>query len=149
MPGLRWNVWTQSESAGLRRLLAVHNLEQHVDVGRTAPEALPGELAKASAALSFIKPCVSKIGSSPTKIGEYLAAGLPVVSTAGIGDLDDLLVGRNGEDSGPVGVVMRATTPDGYQTALVQLQQLLEDPRTQQRCRIAALKHFDLERVGW
>jgi glycosyltransferase involved in cell wall biosynthesis len=149
MPGLRWNVWTQSESAGLRRLLAAHNLEQHVSVGRMAPEALPRELVKASAALSFIKPCVSKLGSSPTKIGEYLAAGLPVVSTAGIGDLDELLAGTKGGDGGPVGVVVQSVTPEGFRAALVQLQQLLDDPQTPQRCRKAALEHLDLEQVGW
>jgi glycosyltransferase involved in cell wall biosynthesis len=148
MPDLRWNVWTQGESAGLRRLLAAQNLEQHVSVGRTAPEALLRELVKASAALSFIKPCVSKLGSSPTKIGEYLAAGLPVVSTAGIGDLDDLLAGTKG-DSGPVGVVLQSVTPDGFRAALMQLQQLLDDPQTPQRCRRSASEHFDLEQVGW
>ncbi len=41
--------------------------------------------------LSFVRPCPSKVSSSPTKIGEYLAAGLPVISTAGIGDVDELL----------------------------------------------------------
>ena len=50
----------------------------------------------ADAGLSLIKPCLSKRSSSPTKVGEYLAAGLPVVSTAGIGDCDRQLADGRG-----------------------------------------------------
>jgi glycosyltransferase involved in cell wall biosynthesis len=52
---------------------------------------VPSYLAAADAALAFIRPTYSKISSSPTKIGEYLAAGLPVVTGRGVGDVDDLL----------------------------------------------------------
>src|SRR5215212_10182056 len=46
-------------------------------------------LAAADFGISFVRPSFSKISSSPTKIAEYLAAGVPVVSTA-IGDLREL-----------------------------------------------------------
>src|SRR5262249_55856032 len=57
------------------------------------PEAIPSYLRAADVALSFIKPCYSKLSSSPTKVAEYLAAGLPVVSSSGIGDLDAVIEG--------------------------------------------------------
>ena len=72
--------------------------------------------------MSFIKPCLSKLSSSPTKVGEYLAAGLPVISTAGIGDVDDLLTGRNNGGRGPVGVWLGVTgrTWPGHQSLVVE-----------------------------
>lgn len=38
--------------------------------------------------LFFIKPCFSKIASSPTKQGEIMAMGIPVLCNAGVGDTD-------------------------------------------------------------
>jgi len=150
LPGLRWNVWTQSDPAPLRNLLSARRLDETVSIGRVAPEDLPVELTKAWAALSFIKPCISKLASSPTKVGEYLAAGLPVVSTAGIGDLDALLNGQeNTSIGGPIGVLLRDCTVAAYREALPELIKLLNDPTTPQRCRAAAGEHFDLARVGW
>ena len=48
-------------------------------------------LAAADFGISFIRPVPSKVSSSPTKIGEFLGAGLPVVCTSGVGDLDALV----------------------------------------------------------
>jgi len=148
LPNLRFNVWTQSVPVELERLLHDRELSHRVTLGRTTPEALPGKLNMANAALSFIKPCLSKLASSPTKVGEYLAAGLPVVSTAGIGDLDRLLTGED-EHGQPVGVVLRDCSVQAYREAVPKLIQLLSDTQTPDRCRSAADKYFDLERVGW
>ena len=40
--------------------------------------------------LFFIKPCYSKISSSPTKHGEIMAMGIPVITNARIGDVEDI-----------------------------------------------------------
>jgi glycosyltransferase involved in cell wall biosynthesis len=40
--------------------------------------------------LSFIKPVYSKIASSPTKLGEVLAMGIPVIVNSGVGDVADI-----------------------------------------------------------
>tara|TARA_B100000700_G_C15054898_1_gene862291 strand:- start:2537 stop:3823 length:1287 start_codon:yes stop_codon:yes gene_type:complete len=39
---------------------------------------------------SFIEPTYAKISSSPTKVGEALALGIPVISNAGIGDIAEI-----------------------------------------------------------
>ena len=95
--------------------------------------AEPGEvgryLAAADFGISFIRRCFSKISSSPTKIGEYLGAGLPVVSSAGIGDLDRLLEG------GEVGVLVDDLEQAGYQTAARDVLALADDPEARERCR--------------
>src|SRR5690606_37170786 len=51
------------------------------------PRSVPGYLAGADVGLSFRKSTFSQRASSPINVGEYLASGLPVVSTSGVGDL--------------------------------------------------------------
>ncbi len=64
---------------------------EEVAVRRVAPSDMPAALAAADAAVSFIAPCFSKLGSAPTKTAEYLAIGLPTVLNRGIGDSDQLI----------------------------------------------------------
>jgi glycosyltransferase involved in cell wall biosynthesis len=57
-----------------------------------SPDRMPYMLSAGDVGLSFIKPCFSKIGSSPTKVAEYLATGSIAVVNSGIGDQADLAV---------------------------------------------------------
>lgn len=41
--------------------------------------------------LSFIYPSIARIASSPTKIGESLASGVPMITIKGVGDSDSIL----------------------------------------------------------
>lgn len=41
--------------------------------------------------LFFIKPCFSKLSSSPTKHGEIMAMGIPVISNSGVGDVKEII----------------------------------------------------------
>lgn len=52
---------------------------------------IPGYLSAADIAISLRKPAKSLAGLAPVKLGEYLIMGLPVISTAGIGDTDEWL----------------------------------------------------------
>jgi glycosyltransferase involved in cell wall biosynthesis len=145
-PALIWKVWTQSDPGLLEPLLDARGLRGHVSVGHCTPEALPAELACARAGLSFRKSGPSTVAVSPTKLGEYLAAGLPVVSSAGIGDTEEVLCGPAG---GPVGVVVRSLDEAGYRQAVQELTGLLADPGVADRCRRVAVEEFDLVSVGW
>lgn len=111
-------------------------------IRRVAPAEIPAYLAAADVALSFIKPCHSKIASSPTKIAEYLAAGLSVVSNAEIGDLDELI------ETDRVGVIVREFNEAAYLRALEEIAALRGEPDAERRCRDSAVRRFDLETVG-
>jgi len=50
------------------------------------PEEVPGYLAAADAGICFVANLESKRASSPTKYGEYLGAGLPVITNPWTGD---------------------------------------------------------------
>jgi glycosyltransferase involved in cell wall biosynthesis len=99
-------------------------------------------LRGAKIGLSFRNPTFSQIAASPTKIPEYLAAGIPVVSNAGIGDTDRVLLDDR------VGIVVRDFNRDAYDQAVSELLELLEDAGLADRCRRSAYERFDLEKVG-
>jgi glycosyltransferase involved in cell wall biosynthesis len=75
---------SQLKSAGFS-----HN---EILVRKVAPPDMAAYLSAGDLAMSFIKSCFSKQGSSPTKVAEYLACGLPVVLNGDIGDQADLAV---------------------------------------------------------
>ena len=125
-----------------QRLLAKGISAQDFLVTSATPAEVPRYLRAADIALSFIKPCYSKQASSPTKVAEYLAAGLPVVSNAGIGDLDELITGEN------VGIILRDFSPSAYEHGLAELETLSAETAMRARCQAVAHAQFDLHEVG-
>jgi glycosyltransferase involved in cell wall biosynthesis len=111
-------------------------------VAQVAPSAVPRYLKAADIAISFIKPCYSKQASSPTKIAEYLASGLPIVCNAGVGDLDELV------EANSVGALLREFTTPAYLQALNEIERLRADPGTAERLQRLARNEFDLVEVG-
>ncbi len=111
-------------------------------VTQVAPGEVPRYLKAADIAISFIKPCYSKQSSSPTKIAEYLASGLPVVCNAGVGDLDKLI------NENQAGALLGEFNADSYQKALHEIELMKEDPALAERLRGVARREFDLVTVG-
>ncbi len=103
-------------------------------------EEMPGHLAAGGIGLSFIRPHPSKAASCPTKVGEYLACGMPVLYNPGIGDMDVVL------GDGHVAVRCEALGTEGLMTALRQAVSLNESPGTRQRCRQLAMDYFSLDK---
>lgn len=108
--------------------------------------AVPEQLRTATAGLAFYRPGYSRRATCPTKVGEYLACGLPVVITAGVGDMDRIVTDSR------VGVVVEALSEPAYDSALYELEKLLVEPDLAARCRAVAERHFSLavgiERFG-
>jgi glycosyltransferase involved in cell wall biosynthesis len=52
---------------------------------------VPALLAMSNYSLFFIKPCYSKLSSSPTKHGEIMAMGIPVITNSGVGDVKEIV----------------------------------------------------------
>ena len=111
-------------------------------VGGVPAAEVPRYLRRARLGLSFRKPTFSQIAASPTKIPEYLAAGLPVVSNSGIGDTDLLLASER------VGVLVREFTREEYARAAREALRLAAESGISGRCESAARRHFDLAAVG-
>ncbi len=111
-------------------------------VAEVKPREVPRFLKAADIAISFIKPCYSKQSSSPTKIAEYLASGLPIVCNAGIGDLDALVVDKG------VGVLLREFNDAAYLRALKEIETMRREEGLTERLRQVARQEFDLATVG-
>ncbi|MBK6381473.1 MAG: hypothetical protein IPF72_18125 [Chitinophagaceae bacterium] len=52
---------------------------------------MPALLSLSSYSIFFIKPCYSKQSSSPTKHGEIMAMGIPVITNGGVGDVAEIV----------------------------------------------------------
>ena len=111
-------------------------------VSQITPEEVPRYLKAADIAISFIKPCYSKQSSSPTKIAEYLASGLPIVCNAGVGDLDQLI------EENQVGVLLSEFSPAAYFKALDEIEIMRREATLAARLRAVAREEFDLATVG-
>ncbi len=110
-------------------------------VRRASRDEMPRYLAAADAGLSFVLPAPSKAACSPVKNGEYLACGLPIVTTPGIGDYSDLVARRR------IGVVVDTLDTAGYRKAALELRKLIDDPEIRARCRNAAVEEIGLSEV--
>jgi glycosyltransferase involved in cell wall biosynthesis len=142
-PGLAFLVLTQAGPAIMLAELARADIsESEYRVARAEPGELGDYLAIAEFAICFCRPSFARIASSPTKIGEYLSAGLPVVSGPDIGDVDEILNGR------AVGVVAESFSEPDYRRCAREVRELAADPASRARCRQAARECFSLEEVG-
>ena len=136
-------VATQSDAGSLRSRLAAKGVPlEAFSILRCEPADVPRLAAAADVGLSLIRTCYSKRSSSPTRIGEYLAAGLPVLSTPQIGDCDQLLGGHR------VGIILEAFDAEHRRQALSQLDALLSESTTRARCRRVAEQELSLEAIG-
>jgi glycosyltransferase involved in cell wall biosynthesis len=109
------------------------------DVARVPHAAVPEWLRRAQASFFFITPTPAKRASCPTKLGEALATGLPVVTNTGVGDHDALLAQHR------AGIAVSSFAPQAYRDAALGLADLLADPETMRRCRSLAETRFSLE----
>jgi len=120
-------------------LVRRRSLEREALVRSADPGEVPAYLAAADAAICFLAPVPSKRASSPTKYGEYLATGLPVVLDSWTGDVN--LIAHS----------EAVITVNGFQdaefvAAADTLAQRMRDPEaTSRAARALAVREFRLE----
>jgi glycosyltransferase involved in cell wall biosynthesis len=112
-------------------------------VRASAPRDVASYLSAADAGVAFIKPCFSKLASSPTKTAEYLACGLPVVINAGVGDSDLLITEEQ------VGALVSDFNEDEYTRAGSAVLAMLSDVESvRAHTRRVAERLFDVRGLG-
>jgi len=116
--------------------------EEDFFVGKISPTEVQRYLSASDIALSFVKATYATASRSPTKIPEYLACGLPIVSNRGVGDVDELIIEEN------VGILLNDFSSESYADALKQVITLGNDANFINKSQICAKNRFDLERVG-
>ena len=140
---LFFQVLTQSDPAPMQQALQANGVSsEDYEIRFARPDDLPILLAASDAGISFIRAAYSKRASSPTKLGEYFAAGLPIVANAGVGDIDEIV------DAHRLGVIVHDYSDEGYDNAAIKLSTLLEDESAARRCREFAGQSLSLSKVG-
>jgi glycosyltransferase involved in cell wall biosynthesis len=109
-------------------------------VGSAPAASMPERVASHHIGMSMRTLDVSNAAATPTKLGEFLACGRPVVVSPGLGDMDELVAKHD------CGVVVDDLSDEGLDRAAAALDRLVADPDTPSRCRALAEEYFDLDR---
>jgi glycosyltransferase involved in cell wall biosynthesis len=125
-----------------REVCRAHMLEPGAYTARrVAPQEVAQYLAAADAGIAFRTPSLSQLAVAPVKVGEYLLCGVPVLSTRGIGDLEDQLDSATGR-------FLNALDDASLEAAAAWLTETVRPSRAahRDRCRRRGLEEFSLER---
>ncbi len=109
VPEARLLLMGNHQSADHARAAAAHGvaLEESEIITRKVPHAeVPDYLNASDIGLSFQVSTPSSLGVSATKVGEYMACGLPVASNHGVGDIERIV------QDGQFGAVLQNDSQD-------------------------------------
>ena len=99
-------------------------------------ESMPLYISLADWGLFFIKPTYSKKSSSPTKQGELMSMGLPIVTNAGVGDTDTIVTRFNS------GIIVPTTRKEDLAFGVTEM---LNSEFDNENIRVGAKSFFSLE----
>jgi len=98
---------------------------------------VPLLLSLSKISIFFIKAVYSKKASCPTKLGETLCMGIPVICNAGVGDVDAII------NENQAGIVIADFNDKSYQQAIEQIDQMLLLSKNQ--IREKSMPYFSLD----
>jgi glycosyltransferase involved in cell wall biosynthesis len=99
---------------------------------------VPQYLSIANFSIYFIKQAYSKKASSPTKTGEIMAMGIPIVTNSGIGDSDKIIRDSN------AGILIEGFNENLYNLAIDKMEDVIYNYQT--IVSTNATDYFSLER---
>lgn len=109
-----------------------------VELLEASSENIPSLINRMHAGVFFIRPTFSKLASAPTKLGEFLACGVPCITNAGVGDLDEIL------RSNQTGIVLNNPNEESIHEGIKKLITIADDSESQNRARQTAEENFSL-----
>jgi glycosyltransferase involved in cell wall biosynthesis len=117
--------------------------DDHFSIRSAESSQVASYLSAADVGVAFYKPALSRLATSPVKLTEYLACGLPVIVNAGVGDSDDLVTRER------VGALVRDFNEQEYENAATAIESFITDAEeTRRRTREVAERLFDVRKVG-
>ncbi len=112
---------THSDPAIILLKLEKYGLtESDIKICEATRNQVPVFMKASDINISFIKPVYSKISSSPTKLGEVLVMGIPVIVNTGVGDIDAIIASTGS------GIVLKAFNEAEYARAVESISVLLQ-----------------------
>lgn len=86
-----------------------------VIIKKASRQQVPLLLSLSQYSVFFIKPCYSKQSSSPTKHGEVMAMGIPLITNSGVGDVETIVARYNS------GIVIEDFTEKEFTNATLKI----------------------------
>jgi glycosyltransferase involved in cell wall biosynthesis len=131
-------------SPHLHEVIEAHARKQGMDSGRLLVKQaqradIPALLSLSTFSVFFIKPCYSKISSSPTKHGEIMAMGIPVITNARVGDVRQIV------ETAESGWVVNDFTDSSFRRVAAEMASGI--PFDRNRIREEAIKTYSLDRA--
>ncbi|MGI8892286.1 MAG: glycosyltransferase [Bacteroidia bacterium] len=120
-PEARFLFLTHSDNKLIINRITVKGLSIHDFIIKEASRnEVPIFLKASDINIFFIKPVYSKLSSSPTKLGEVLSMGIPVIVNSGVGDVKKIVT------ESKAGYVMKDFTPGSFDGAVEAIPELLK-----------------------
>lgn len=139
-PEARFLIVNRHDHQAIRAALGRNHVPEGACELRSARHGeMPDLIAGMTAGVCFVRPQFSKISSAPTKFAEYLACGVPVVATDGVGDLGEII-----RETG-IGLAASKFDPPALGLLAASLPDLVNQPGIRERCRAVAERQFSLE----
>lgn len=136
----RFDIVTRDNQAEVRSAVDPDGrLDDRIAISSRQPQQMPETVRGHDLSVMFFTEGLSKLGSSPTRMGEVLGSGLPIVANTGVGDVARIITEHR------VGVLVEGPSPDDMAVAFRELELLMADPNLPKRCRAAAEALFSLE----
>lgn len=129
---------THEKEDFIRKKVTEENVPQNaIRVFKASRQQVPLLLSLGNASLFFIKPVFSKKASSPTKQGEIMSMGIPVICNTGVGDTEDIVRTYG------CGLLVDVEKPERYAETVERFERLLTIPS--ENITHAARECFSLE----
>lgn len=116
-----------------------HTADLDAVVRTLPPAAVPAVMHSGDVGLSLCRNVLAMQAMAPTRFGEYMASGMPVIVTPGLGDVERLVTEWR------VGTVLTSEDSAGLTRAAESIRGLLADPELPARCKALARELFDVE----
>lgn len=111
--------------------------KSQIRVKKAARKEVPLWASVGNVSLFFIRPLFSKKASSPTKMGELMSLGMPLICNNQVGDVEQIL--RDGGN----GIILNSFDNDAYEKAISELDVVLNlNPQNSIDC---AYKYYSLK----
>jgi glycosyltransferase involved in cell wall biosynthesis len=120
-PGAKFLFITHTQRQFIDQRITEFKLDANDFIITQVPRKDVPDFVKASDInISFIKPVYSKISSSPTKLGEVLSMGIPVIVNSGVGDVEQTV------ENAKAGYVLHDFKEHDFEKAVLAIPWLLQ-----------------------
>ncbi|RYE49080.1 MAG: glycosyltransferase, partial [Hyphomicrobiales bacterium] len=135
-----FHIITRDDPSLVRGALAASEaVEQRLTIYAMSPREVHRAVQRHYVSIMFFNDGLGKLGSSPTRMGEVLGCGIPVVANAGVGDVEAIVAAHR------IGVLVEGGNVRQMHQAVVELELLMQDPELGKRCRTVAENLFSLQ----